>query len=588
MDKIIELEHVSFSYETEPNGAFALADIDLSIEEGALVGVIGPSGAGKSTLASLISGAIPHHYTGRLFGSTKVAGVDTCDASLTDIARLVGSVLQDIDAQMVASVVEDELLFGLENFGVPRERIEGRLTAALDAVGIADLREREIATLSGGQKQKVAIAAILALAPRVIVMDEPTAALDPVSAREVLKVLKRARELGGMTIVIIEQMVALLAEFCERVIVLDEGRVALDGTPREVFSHADELRRIGVDSPRASRIANCLAAAGLTRGASSALTAREAEALITDILDGPVDGPVARRALDEPHRAGAPARRGIPDDAPAVVEVERASFSYGEGAASVTDLDLIVRRGEIRAIAGQNGAGKTTFTKLLNGLLKPESGRIRIAGLDTLDTPVSALAAHVATLFQNPDHQLCRDTVLEEVAFGLQLQGIPAATALERAGAVSARFGLDPGAAPFSLSRGQRQMVALASVAILDPDLIILDEPTSGLDYRECMTVMGTVRERARAGAAVIMVCHDMEVVSDFADTLTVMAGGRILATGPTHEVFAREGLLAAARISAPDVPALAGRLAASHPAFAGVTEVSELVETVKELKSRA
>ena len=193
-------------------------------------------------MASLISGAIPHHYTGRLFGSTKVAGVDTCDASLTDIARLVGSVLQDIDAQMVASVVEDELLFGLENFGVPRERIEGRLTAALDAVGIADLREREIATLSGGQKQKVAIAAILALAPRVIVMDEPTAALDPVSAREVFEVLKRARELGGMTIVIIEQMVALLAEFCERVIVLDEGRVALDGTPREVRS---EERRVG-------------------------------------------------------------------------------------------------------------------------------------------------------------------------------------------------------------------------------------------------------------------------------------------------------------------------------------------------------
>lgn len=584
MDKIIELEHVSFSYETEPDGAFALADINLSIEEGSLVGVIGPSGAGKSTLASLISGAIPHHYTGRLFGSTKVAGVDTCDASLTDIARLVGSVLQDIDAQMVASVVEDELLFGLENFGVPREQIDGRLTAALDAVGIADLREREIATLSGGQKQKVAIAAILALAPRVIVMDEPTAALDPVSAREVFEVLKRARKLGGMTIVIIEQMVALLAEFCERVIVLDEGRVALDGTPREVFSHADELRRIGVDSPRASRIANSLAAAGLTRGISSALTAREAEALITDILDGPV----ARYALDEPHRAGAPARRGIPDDAPVVVEVERASFSYGESAASVTDLDLVVRRGEIRAIAGQNGAGKTTFTKLLNGLLKPESGRIRIAGLDTLDTPVSALAAHVATLFQNPDHQLCRDTVLEEVAFGLQLQGIPAATALERAGAVAARFGLDPGAAPFSLSRGQRQMVALASVVVLDPDLIILDEPTSGLDYRECMTVMETVRERARAGAAVIMVCHDMEVVSDFADTLTVMAGGRILATGPTHEVFAREDLLAAARISAPDVPALAGRLAAAHPAFAGVTEVSELVETVKELKSRA
>lgn len=583
MSTIIEMERVSFSYESDEAGAFALTDIDLSIEEGSFVGVIGPSGAGKSTLASVISGAVPHHYAGRLFGTTRIAGLDSCEASLTDIARLVGSVLQDIDAQMVASIVEDELLFGLENFGVPHDQIEGRLSSALDAVGIADLRDREIATLSGGQKQKVAIAAILALAPRVLVMDEPTAALDPVSAREVFEVLRRARSLSGMTVIVIEQMVALLARYCERVIVLDQGRIALDGTPREVFSHSDELRRIGVDSPRAARIANSLAASGLAPLTASALTVDEAETLILDALAGtPVE------QTDPAERRGAARRPDTVQDAPVVVDVAGAAFSYGDRAAGVEDLSLSVRRGEVCALAGQNGAGKTTFTKLLNGLLKPSAGHVRIAGLDTLETPVSTLAGHVATLFQNPDHQLCRDTVIEEVAFGLELQGIPEEQALERAGAVVARFGLRPDAAPFSLSRGQRQMVALAGVVILDPDLIILDEPTSGLDYRECMTVMGTVLERARAGAAVIMVCHDMEVVSDFADTLAVMADGRILATGPTHEVFAREELLARARITAPDVPALAARISAVRPAFSGITEVSEIVETVKELSHRA
>ena len=198
MSAIIEMECVSFSYGTATDGAYALKDIDLSVEEGTFVGLVGPSGAGKSTLASAITGAIPHHYRGRLFGSTLVAGLDTCEAPLTDIAKVVGSVLQDIDAQMVASVVEDELLFGLENFGIDHREIEGRIASALDAVGIADLRHREIATLSGGQKQKVAIAAILAMTPRVIVMDEPTSALDPASARDVFEVLRRAKELTGM------------------------------------------------------------------------------------------------------------------------------------------------------------------------------------------------------------------------------------------------------------------------------------------------------------------------------------------------------------------------------------------------------
>lgn len=586
MSAIIEMECVSFSYGTAADGAYALKDIDLSVEEGTFVGLIGPSGAGKSTLASAITGAIPHHYRGRLFGSTLVAGLDTCEASLTDIAKVAGSVLQDIDAQMVASVVEDELLFGLENFGIDHREIEGRIASALDAVGIADLRHREIATLSGGQKQKVAIAAILAMTPRVIVMDEPTSALDPASARDVFEVLRRAKELTGMTVILIEQTVALLAEYCDRVVVIDQGRIALDGTPTDVFSHGETLRAIGVDTPRTVRISNSLAEAGLVPNDSPALTLDGAESLVAGILAPGLSesSPIVPRTLGD-----RPDARNTVDERPIIVDVAGAAYSYGTGQAGIEGINLTVRTGEILAVVGQNGAGKTTFTKLLNGLIKPSAGVVRIAGLDTRTTPVSALALHAATLFQNPDRQLCRNTVVEEISFGLELQGAPADAARERARHVAATFGLPENASPFNLSRGQRQMVALASVVALEPDLIILDEPTSGLDYRECMTVMETVRQRALDGAAVVMVCHDMEVVSDFADTLAVMAEGRLIEVGPSRDVFANDALLAHARIAAPCVPALGKRLAARfHPSFAHITEVADLVALVKELKAHA
>ena len=602
MNPIIDMRDVSFAYGEQAD--LTLANINLAIDEGSFVGIIGPSGAGKSTLASILSGAIPHHYSGSLYGETRVAGLDTCEVTLTDIARVVGSVLQDIDAQMVASVVEDEMLFGLENFGVPHDQIEERVTAALDAVGITDLRDREIATLSGGQKQKVAIAAILALAPRVLVLDEPTAALDPASSRAVFEILREAQRLTGVTVIIIEQMVALLAEYCERIIVLDRGQIALDGAPHEVFAHASELRAIGVDSPRTARVSNSLSDLGLVKATLPALSIDEAEELVCSALRDSsalaaadrTEAPCPCATTNEPptrclteqvsNRAEGTGRDAASSP---MVELRGVSFSYGPGSASVDDIDLSVKRGEILALVGQNGAGKTTLTKLLNGLLKPSAGSVHIAGLDTRTTPVSALAAHVATLFQNPDRQLCRPTVLDEVAFGLELHGVEVPVARERAAVVVERFGLPADAAPFSLSHGQRQLVALAGVVVLDPKVIILDEPTSGLDYRECMTVMETVRERARAGAAVVMVCHDMEVVSDFATSLAVMANGRVIACGSTQHVFAQRDVLKRACVAPPQVAALSERLASSaDPSFAGITEVSDLVNRVKELMARA
>ena len=600
---IVELRDVSFAYGQD--AARALDHVSLAVNEGEFVGIIGPSGAGKSTLAAVMSGAIPHHYTGQLFGATYVDGKDTCEVTLTDISRVVGSVLQDIDSQMVASVVEDELLFGLENYGVSHDQIEERMNRALETVGISHLRDREIAKLSGGQKQKVAIAAILALAPRVLVLDEPTAALDPASSTLVFETLRQVNELAHITVVVIEQKVALLCKYCERVLVLSEGKLAFDGEPHEVFGHARELRAMGVDTPRVARIANSLLEHGVVEKIERpCLNVSEAKELISGLVGDAGTGAVAAAPGE---RAGQPASALIPDavkptrpsrhkpaarphaeGAEPVVEVDDVSFAYPNRGDSVSDLNMRVYPGELVGIIGQNGAGKTTFTKLLNGLFQPKTGTIRIAGLDTREVPTSTIAAHCATLFQNPDRQICKDTVLEEVAFGLTLHGTPQDEAERRAADVIKRFDLPAGESPFSLSRGQRQMVALASVVVLNPEVVLLDEPTSGLDYRECMTVMETVREMAERGCAVIMVCHDMEVVSDFAERIVVMTKGRIAARDEADAVFANDELMAAAYVEPPQVIALSKELAADvSPEFAGISQVSGIVDLVEEMVNR-
>ena len=407
MNSIIEVKDVTFTY----SGAqrHALERVSLAVAEGEFVGVIGPSSAGKSTLEGVMSGAVPHHFAGELYGACLVDGKDTCEVTLTDVSRLVGSVLQDIDAQFVTSNVRDELLFGLENFGVTHDEIPARMQQALETVGIEDLRDREIATLSGGQKQKVAIAAILALRPRVLVLDEPTAALDPVSSTLVFETLYEVNQSAGITVVVIEQKVALLSEYCSRVVVLDQGKLVFDDTPRKVFSHGERLREIGVDSPRVARVSNSLAAAGLCELGEPALSVDEAAALVARIVGEGVHGEVVEGACAVPAVSSAPSNATVCDPSiggdsvvaasssartgESVVRFEGVSYSYPGGGASVRALDFKVFPGEIVGIVGRNGAGKTTLTKLLNGLLKPAEGNVVVAGLNTREVPTSRATA---------------------------------------------------------------------------------------------------------------------------------------------------------------------------------------------------
>lgn len=277
---MLEINELNFKYE---NGTeFALKDINVVIEPGDFVGIIGPAAAGKSTLISALNGVVPHHYSGDFYGSVKVCGLDTVENGFENLAVNVGTVFQDIDAQLTASIVEDELLFGLENFAVPHEEIESRITDSLEMLGLSELRYRDISTLSGGQKQKVAICAMLALRPKILLLDEPTGELDPRSSRQIFEILRELNQKYGMTIVIVEQKIMLLCEFVDKLAVMERGKMKFFGKVHEVLTHSDELEQMGVNIPRIVTLARKLKEMHLYQGAFP-LSLDEAEKMVREI-----------------------------------------------------------------------------------------------------------------------------------------------------------------------------------------------------------------------------------------------------------------------------------------------------------------
>lgn len=258
---MIEIKELTFKYSGSKKNA--LENVSLTIEKGDFVGLIGESGAGKTTLCSCINGLIPHHYTGDFYGSVKIQGTDTFDIEPGKLALKVGSVFQDVDSQLVSFFVEDEIFFGLENFGIPKDQIEQRITAALEALEIQELRHREISTLSGGQKQKVAIAAILALEPDILVLDEPTGELDPASSVQIFKLLQKLNKEKGITIVVAEQKIMLLCEYVKKLIVLEKGTLIHYGEIRSTLTHQKEMEEAGINCPRVLTLTSRMAEEGL-------------------------------------------------------------------------------------------------------------------------------------------------------------------------------------------------------------------------------------------------------------------------------------------------------------------------------------
>ncbi|MCI5936717.1 MAG: energy-coupling factor ABC transporter ATP-binding protein [Eubacterium sp.] len=281
MENIIELQDFSFQY--KDSDRFALHHVDLSIAKGEFVGITGNSGAGKSTFTYALSGIVPHHFPGDFYGSVKIHGMDTVEVKTEELARFVGEVFQDIDSQMVSSVVEDEILFGLENFGYSHEEIGERLKASLERLGISDLLHRQISSLSGGQKQKVAIASILALQPQIIVLDEPTGELDPESTIMIFEILKQLNEEFGKTIIIVEQKIMMLCKYAKRLILLDQGKVVFDGESKEIVQQLSLFDELGISAPPVLRLGKKLEEDRFYSG-SMPLDVDQAEKMVKEVL----------------------------------------------------------------------------------------------------------------------------------------------------------------------------------------------------------------------------------------------------------------------------------------------------------------
>ena len=569
---MIQIQELTFKYTGSKHNA--LENITLEIEKGGFVGIIGESGAGKTTLCNCINGLIPHHYTGDFYGSVKVDGEDTFDVDAGKLALKVGSVFQDIESQLTGYFVEDEILFGLENFGIPADQIEKRITSALETLGISELRHREISTLSGGRKQKVVFAAILALEPQILVLDEPTGELDPASSVQIFALLKKLNEEKGITIVIAEQKIMLLCEFVKKLIVLEKGTCVHYGEIRSTLTHQKEMEEAGINCPRVLTLTGKmekenLLPADCTGEGRICLNANEA----AQIVKKAVGTKALHTAVAEPVEAQ--------ESSDTVLSFQNVSFSYNE-TANVKNLNVNIHKGDFTAIIGSNGAGKSTFSKLCNGLLKPSAGDVLVLDKNTKKEKVSNLAKHIGFLFQNPDRQICCGTVREEIAFSLRNNKVPEAEIKTRVENTIKEFGFNPDTEPFNMSRGQRQRLCLACLIALNPEILILDEPTTGLDYRECMEVMDKIRQLNENGTTVIMVCHDMEVVLDFAKKIIVMNRGEILGEGPARSVLADDTLLNKARLLPPQIAQVAKLLG---PGFEGIFTDDELIARIKETK---
>ncbi|MCQ2583799.1 MAG: energy-coupling factor transporter ATPase [Treponema sp.] len=503
---MITFENLSFSYGDTNN--LVLKNINLQINDGDFLGIIGSSGAGKTTLSYAINGIIPHHYKGEYYGKVMVDGDDVFDTEPCQLSMKIGSVFQDIDSQMTCATVEDEILFGMENFGLSKEDTIDRLEWVLKEMGIESLRDREISGLSGGQKQKVAIAAILALRPKILVLDEPTGELDPTASRNIFRIVKELNKKFGLTVIVIEQKIRLLCEFADHLAFIEKGELKFHGTVKEVLSHRNELADLGLNHDRVGKILDALA-------------------------DGKVLADIYAEELT---------RKGSFDSAQndsvhaneSILTLEKVSFGYDLNYL-IENTNFTVYKGDFLALTGENGSGKSTLSKLMGGILKPENGTVMVNGLDTKKTRNSVIAKHIGFLFQNPDRQLCCYTIRDEIAFGLKALKLPDIET--RTDEILARFNFDPEKAPFALSRGQRQQLALASIIAVHPEIMILDEPTTGLDYKECIELMNAIRELNQQGTTVIMVCHDMEIVRDYAKRMVIVGHGAILADGNPEEL---------------------------------------------------
>jgi len=543
----VSADDVTFTYHGADRPA--LRAVSFAQAAGEMIGVMGASGAGKSTLAKCLNRIVPEFEDGDFRGTIRIAGESLEQLRVCDVAPKVGMVFQDFESQLFSTNVAHEVAFAMEQVGMDRAEMTSRIMPALEAVGLRGFEHRDPMSLSGGEKQRLAIASVLALRPSVIVLDEPTTDLDPEGRAEVFELIKRLRAQGLSLIVIEHESEELRA--ADRIVVLREGEIAADGPPSQVFARTDLLMGCGVRPP------------GL--GHALELLGIDAQPQTVEQAYDAIVGAYPRLAATPADNSGDAHREGraiAAASGPAFIGIENVSFSYAGGPRVLDLIDLRVEAGEFIAIVGQNGSGKTTLAKQIVGLLQPATGRVTIDGKDRAQMRPAETAREVGYVFQNPDHQIFAATVEDEVAFGPRNFGLAADEVRRRCDEALEAVGLqnERQSDPFLLSKGERQRLAVASVLVLRPRMLILDEPTTGLDHREQVRMMALVRDLNRAGIAIVIITHTPWLVAEYARRVVLLRKGARIFDGGVREFFMQDELLRSSSFRAPEITELGRR----------------------------
>lgn len=553
---VITVENLRYQYPHAEK--LALDGITFSVERGEFIGIIGENGAGKSTLSQALIGLVPQFYKGAYGGKVIVNGKEAGNTPVAQMCGNVGLVFQNPFNQLSGAkdTVYDEVAFGMQNLGVPREEMHKRAEEALKLLDIWQYRERNPFDLSGGQMQRVAIASVLVMRPDVMVLDEPTSQLDPEGSEEVFRAVEKLTK-SGITILMIEQKIEKLAAYCSRILLLHQGKQIAFDTPQKIFS-MENLEDYGVQAPAFTRI--CRAENVTLPDGTYPVTVEEAVGVMqAKHASSELSG---SNGLDGSNSADDAVKRSME-----MFRIEHLDFSYLANVPILKDLNLHLD-GRPTAIIGQNGAGKTTLVKLLKGLLKPVSGNIYFRGEDMAGKTVAMLAGNVGYVFQNPDDQIFKYNVLDEVMFGPLNIGMDPERAKSEAKKALELTGLagKEGENPYDLEMYERKMTAIASVLAMDTDVLILDEPTIAQDWRGRQIIGSIIRSLTERGKLVIAILHDMDFVAENFERVIVMAHGTVLADGRAEEVFEQEEALKKACLQKPYVMQLCSRLGYEKP----------------------